>query len=383
MRSWPLFDSFLPVALLALLCACSTTPMPLLMPQETGPDPRLRSAGLMRALGEDRGPPLASEAEQALLRLHFDAVLAQLEAETPHSLAETLYRAEAGSMSWSRRERAELRRQLAEARAENIARLRAYRDAGRFPHHRAATDRALPIFVDAQDTACAVGFLMRESGWRAEVAEIAAADNHVFVDDADGGALLRWVATSGLTREEAALIQPAYGPPPPDAQLDELIASGDELVGSRLVYSNFAFEALLVEARGTSPAPSSLVDPSRFGVTEQNTNLFIGANQLDGVGGLARPDPPFGDDGSELRIIVSYSVEPLDANQGIDRISLFTFASTIGGGQFRSRGRSGPRVAGVRRRCVDRNLDRRRVSILPRLARPVGRLRRRCSSNDP
>jgi hypothetical protein len=51
---------------------------------------------------------------------------------------------------------------------------------------------------------------MRLSGWSAAVASIIASDNFVYVPDVDRGPIADWILTSGLTLEEAALIQPAY-----------------------------------------------------------------------------------------------------------------------------------------------------------------------------
>ena len=204
--------------------------------------------------------------------------------------------------------------------------------------NREVAERAVPIFVDHRDTACAVGFLMRESGWGSEVAEIAGTDNRVYVDDVRAGPLLAWIATSGLTRQEAALIQPAYAPPPADAVLDELLTSGSTLVGDQFLYSNFAFDTLLVEPGAEFPAPTSLVDPSRFGIADRFYSLFVGASVVDGIGGLAFVESPFGDDGSQLRITVAYDVEPLDPDFGIDGINLNTYDFFILGGNFASEG---------------------------------------------
>lgn len=117
--------------------------------------------------------------------------------------------------NWSDDERAVWKQRLAEERLANVRRLHRYQRRGLFPINQHVADRAAPVFVDNYDTACAVGHLMRESGWGEEVAAIQAENNLVYVTDVSDGPVVEWVAASGLTQEEAAIIQPAYGITPP------------------------------------------------------------------------------------------------------------------------------------------------------------------------
>lgn len=113
--------------------------------------------------------------------------------------------------------RTALRQALAVARTRQIARLRAYREAGRFPVYVTPFGHALahrltrsPLFVDQNGTPCAVGYLMQRAGWGAEVAAIAAADATVHIEEVTSGPIVEWVLRSGLTQDEATLIQPDY-----------------------------------------------------------------------------------------------------------------------------------------------------------------------------
>jgi len=329
------------LALLAALSGCAAIPE--LAPPDATPeaDPRLRSAGLLRASGADAVPLPPGADEQALLRRHFDAVLARLESDGPRSLDLAVARGAEAAGAATPAELRELRARLAAERERNLAVLRGYRDAGRFPRNDVAPDRAVPIFVDRADTACAVGFLMRESGWEAAVAAIARDDLHVFVVDVSDGPLLAWVAASGLTREEAALIQPTYSPPPAEATVAELIAEDGALERYGVRYSDFAFEALLHEPGGVSEAPLELVSPDSFDVSTLGyaaPRLFIGASAFNAVGGLASLEAPFGEDGSELRITVSYEVTPSDPGYGISRLTFLSYDDFIEGGNFAAPG---------------------------------------------
>jgi hypothetical protein len=207
-------------------------------------DARLRSAFIQRATGFDRSPPPATfAARQRELRDHFDAVLSLLVANTPRSLETALDRLEQRrGEDWSNDERVMWRQRLAEERLTNVRRLHRYQRRGLFPINQHVADRAAPVFVDNYDTACAVGHLMRESGWSEEVAAIQAENNLVYVTDVAEGPVVEWVATSGLTQEEAAIIQPAYPLDPAffDGNLADLM-NGGSITRGGLRYSEFDF----------------------------------------------------------------------------------------------------------------------------------------------
>jgi hypothetical protein len=105
--------------------------------------------------------------------------------------------------------RAAWHERLARARAIQIERLAEYRRSGRFPrNHR--YNGYVPVFVDHHGTPCAVAYLMQSEGRDRDVRAIAAADNHVRIEDVSEGPLIDWILTSGLTQEEATMIQPGY-----------------------------------------------------------------------------------------------------------------------------------------------------------------------------
>lgn len=126
---------------------------------------------------------------------------------------------------------------LGKARKVHIERLRSYRNAKRFPRYKVEGEHRVfsfmqhrvvqsiggagpfkkrtdeersPVFIDGEGTHCAVGYLMRESGWGEQAKAIAESDNHVLVERVTSGPLVDWILRSGLTQEEAAQIQPSY-----------------------------------------------------------------------------------------------------------------------------------------------------------------------------
>lgn len=91
--------------------------------------------------------------------------------------------------------------------------LREYRTAGVFPRNYDHGDERKPCFIDRDGKICAVGYLIERTAGR----EIAEAINQKYqyeeilaMNDpvVDG-----WIAGSGLTKTECALIQPTYGGP--------------------------------------------------------------------------------------------------------------------------------------------------------------------------
>ena len=199
-------------------------------------DPRLKSAYLLREnLVGWAGTEPTVTAIRTALQSHFDAVLERLTSQEKSSIELALTRLETyRGKTWSSSQREFWRSELTRYRRLNVDRLARYRDRGLFPQNEGHADFSVPIFVDRHDTACAVGHLMRESGWVGEVAWIANVDLMVYAPDAYSGPLIRWAMYSGLTLEEAALIQPAY-PPPNQHFFTELMANGSlEVDGIRI-----------------------------------------------------------------------------------------------------------------------------------------------------
>ncbi|MFK7927226.1 MAG: hypothetical protein AB8H79_03510 [Myxococcota bacterium] len=95
---------------------------------------------------------------------------------------------------------------LRQQRQERVARLRAYRQAGVFPQDPTANG-FFHSFLDANGTLCAVADLMWNSGSADLVQHTAATRNDVVLSEVADGPLVDWMLTSGLTREEVAVIQ--------------------------------------------------------------------------------------------------------------------------------------------------------------------------------
>lgn len=134
--------------------------------------------------------PAHVAADQVRIREHLSSVEAYLRAlDTSHLSAE-----------------------LQAERARNLDRLHDYWVAGVFPRND-VVDYPTPIFIDDGGRACAVGYLMIESGWGDAARAVSHQQNLAFVEGIESPKLGEWVAQSGLTVQEAAWIQPFYEPP--------------------------------------------------------------------------------------------------------------------------------------------------------------------------
>lgn len=84
-----------------------------------------------------------------------------------------------------------------------------YRLQGNFPLNYYRSER-IPVFIDEHNTHCAVGYLMKETGYENLALQISQTDNYVWVKDLKGEEVLEWQQLSGFTLEELKLIQGAY-----------------------------------------------------------------------------------------------------------------------------------------------------------------------------
>lgn len=107
---------------------------------------------------------------------------------------------------------AHLSSELRQARSKNIAYLHVYWTQGLFPINTDFLDRRVPYFKDGSNTPCAMAYLIEQSGHQDIVNAVVDSNNHVYVNDIQNGPVIDWIRASGLTKAEAARVQPTYGP---------------------------------------------------------------------------------------------------------------------------------------------------------------------------
>lgn len=135
-----------------------------------------------------------------------------------------------------------------ESRIKLIEILTTYKNVGKFPINYHCKNR-IPVFIDENNTYCAVGFLLKQSGYDNLACEIAAKDNYIWVKDISHPQLLEWQKQSGFTLEELELIQGAYDFYMPNAftlpnkyeipqQPQVIVAYFEDKDGKKLPYKN-------------------------------------------------------------------------------------------------------------------------------------------------
>jgi hypothetical protein len=327
----------------------------------------LRSAYLIRA-GIVRYDANANSPDQirAQLQRHFDVVIGLLLVSTPRSVETAMARLEAkDDHTWSTAERSNWRQKLLSMRSQQLRRLAAYRDRGLFPLNEGQSPRPVPIFVDEHNTACAVGHLMRISGWQSAVVDIQRRNNLVYIPDALNSAVAAWTLTSGLTHEEAALIQPAYRGFPAPYYVSNYEPGELSLIQNVLKYENFQFDALnftnqtglgfhqivdLCDGCFFTPAAGSLPNFNSVGFnagigTLQGVTFFdnydpIGTHWISLGGELGAPifsSRLIGGStqmGTIQRIRLSFDVSTTDPNSYVSQIAEHTYPSYGGFGGF-------------------------------------------------
>lgn len=182
----------------------------------------------------------ATRRETARLHAHFARVLAQLQARDVSS--------------WSAA-RQENRRQL-------LALLADYDRTGRFPRNEGQLARRTPIFIDRHETRCAMAYLIERSGGASLVVRVAATRNLAYIPElASDAELQHWLAGSGLTLDEAALIQPEYNPPPvplpgPAPPRRDRTPSDAAMTAGVVVSAGLALPAIVMSLRSPAGAQS-------------------------------------------------------------------------------------------------------------------------------
>lgn len=89
--------------------------------------------------------------------------------------------------------------------------LHAYSSVGNFPINTFHSARQ-PYFIDLFGTHCAVGYLVKESGFPEISLAIAKTQNFAYVPEIQSKELIQWSIDFGFSLEELALIQPTYMP---------------------------------------------------------------------------------------------------------------------------------------------------------------------------
>ncbi len=118
-----------------------------------------------------------------------------------------------------------------ENRKKMLDLLNEYWTAGVFPKNYDYPDQRIPCFIDRDGNICAVGYLIEQTAGRQVAEEINSKFKYEYLLAMNDPEIDNWVQTSGLTKEECAMIQPAYGPAPTDNYISPAYGVSSSLVG--------------------------------------------------------------------------------------------------------------------------------------------------------
>ncbi|PCJ67490.1 MAG: hypothetical protein COA58_04000 [Bacteroidetes bacterium] len=105
---------------------------------------------------------------------------------------------------------------LQEKRSKLLDLLHDYWTRGNFPENYDFEDERKPCFIDKNGTLCAVGYLVDQTSGREFAEKVNSLFKYSEIYDMELPALADWVANSGLTLQECAMIQPTYLMPKPN-----------------------------------------------------------------------------------------------------------------------------------------------------------------------
>ncbi len=187
-------------------------------------------------------------------------------------------------------------------RAHLLDRLDHYANDRRFPQNHVLPYRN-PVFIDPYGTACAVGWLMIESGHRDLAEEISTAMNLAYVLDMPGTkqwpAIASWASEHGFEAAELAWIQPGYPPSIPWASFGGgtngpvnvllTLQNGNVLVGGSFdeAGGSEARQVALWNGNALVPLGDGLEGEVNCAV-EFEGEIYIGGSMLDGISDLAK-----------------------------------------------------------------------------------------------
>jgi hypothetical protein len=170
-------------------------------------------------------------------------------------------------------------------RQKAIENLHFYWTAGVFPENREFLNDRKPCFIDAKGNLCAVGYLIQQSAGRGVAEQINARFQYEYLMEMEWNVIDEWIASSGLTKLECAMIQPTYGPTP----TENYITPGFGYATAVFSGANVALNVMNV----------SQINRQSQGLFTPILGIVLGAGQIT-LGALNFPEIQYGWSGSYI-----------------------------------------------------------------------------------
>ena len=170
-------------------------------------------------------------------------------------------------------------------RQKAIENLHFYWTAGVFPENREFLNDRKPCFIDAKGNLCAIGYLIDQSAGREVAEQINARYQYEYLMEMEWKVIDEWIASSGLTKLECAMIQPSYGPTP----TENYITPGFGYATAVFSGANVALSVMNV----------SQINRQNQGLFTPILGMVLGAGQIT-LGALNFPEIQYGWSGSYI-----------------------------------------------------------------------------------
>jgi hypothetical protein len=170
-------------------------------------------------------------------------------------------------------------------RQKAIENLHFYWTVGIFPENREFLNDRKPCFIDAKGNLCAVGYLIQQSAGRGVAEQINARFQYEYLMEMEWNVIDEWIASSGLTKLECAMIQPTYGPTP----TENYITPGFGYATAVFSGANVALSVMNV----------SQINRQNQGLFTPILGMVLGAGQIT-LGALNFPEIQYGWSGSYI-----------------------------------------------------------------------------------
>jgi hypothetical protein len=168
-------------------------------------------------------------------------------------------------------------------RRQAIENLHFYWTAGIFPENRDFLNDRKPCFIDEKGNLCAVGYLIEKSAGREVAEQINARFQYEYLLEMEWNVIDEWIASSGLTKLECAMIQPTYGSTP----TENYITPGFGYATAVFSGANVALSVMNV----------SQINRQNQGLFTPILGMVFGAGQIT-LGALNFPEIQYGWSGS-------------------------------------------------------------------------------------
>ena len=141
-----------------------------------------------------------------------------------------------------------LNKSQSENREKVLALLEIYTQENPFPKNYDYLNERRPTFIDKHGSICAVGYLVQQTIGDEAAQAINSEYKYGFVMEMESELLDEWLNEYGLTKKEAAMIQPSYGPITGEEQIIEFrsvktsyAVSSGLLTGWQLAFTGLSF----------------------------------------------------------------------------------------------------------------------------------------------